>query len=273
MTDQYAVFGNPIAHSKSPQIHTLFAAQTQQGMDYHSQLVGIDNFITAADKFFDNGGLGLNITVPFKQEAFNYANAISLRASGAGAVNTLIRRDDGSILGDTTDGVGLTADIVDNLGWQVKAKRVLLLGAGGAVRGVLENVLNLQPQHVVVANRSVEKALQLAKQFAEAGYILGCGLDMLDGQEFDVIINGTSASLDGQQLLLPDSLIGASGACCYDMMYGAMPTDFMQWSSSRGAEVSDGLGMLVEQAAESFYLWRGIKPRAAEVISLLRQTL
>ena len=157
MTDQYAVFGNPIAHSKSPQIHTLFAAQTQQGMDYHSQLVGIDNFITAADKFFDNGGLGLNITVPFKHEAFNYANAISLRASVAGAVNTLIRRDDGSILGDTTDGVGLTADIVDNLGWQVKAKRVLLLGAGGAVRGVLENVLNLQPQHVVVANRSVEK--------------------------------------------------------------------------------------------------------------------
>ena len=273
MVDQYAVFGNPIAHSKSPQIHTLFAAQTQQELDYRSQLVSLGGFVAAADTFFDNAGRGLNITIPFKQEAFNYADSVSKRAAAAGAVNTLVRQENGSIFGDTTDGVGLTTDIIDNLGWQVKAKRVLLLGAGGAVRGVLENLLNLQPQHVVIANRSVDKALQLSKQFAEAGYILGCGLDMLDGQEFDVIINGTSAALDGQPLLLPSSLIGASGANCYDMMYGAMPTDFMQWSASRGAEVSDGLGMLVEQAAESFYLWRGMRPRAAEVIALLRKTL
>ncbi|MBT3619716.1 MAG: shikimate dehydrogenase [Porticoccaceae bacterium] len=273
MVDQYAVFGNPIAHSKSPQIHTLFAAQTQQELDYRSQLVSLGGFVAAADTFFDNAGRGLNITIPFKQEAFNYADSVSKRAAAAGAVNTLVRQENGSIFGDTTDGVGLTTDIIDNLGWQVKAKRVLLLGAGGAVRGVLENLLNLQPQHVVIANRSVDKALQLSKQFAEAGYILGCGLDMLDGQEFDVIINGTSAALDGQPLLLPNSLIGASGANCYDMMYGAMPTDFMQWSASRGAEVSDGLGMLVEQGAESFYLWRGMRPRAAEVIALLRKTL
>ena len=134
-------------------------------------------------------------------------------------------------------------------------------------------MLNLQPQHVVIANRSVDKALQLSKQFAEAGYILGCGLDMLDGQEFDVIINGTSAALNGQPLVLPDSLVAASGTCCYDMMYGARPTDFMKWSANRGAEVSDGLGMLVEQAAESFYLWRGVKPATAGVISSLRETL
>ena len=233
------------------------------------QLVGINNFAAAADQFFDHAGRGLNVTVPFKQDAFDYAHEVSARAAKAGAVNTLIKREDGSIFGDTSDGIGLAADIINNLGWQIKAKRVLLLGAGGAVRGVLENVLKLQPQHVVIANRSVDKALLLSKQFAESGYILGCGLDMLDGQEFDVILNGTSAALNGQ----PDSLIATSGTCCYDMMYGARPTDFMQWSASRGAEVSDGLGMLVEQAAESFYLWRGVRPRTLDVISLLRETL
>ena len=273
MDDHYAVFGNPIVHSRSPQIHRLFAEQSQQKLTYQAQLVGIDGFAAAADKFFDRAGRGLNVTVPFKQDAFHYAHEVSMRAATAGAVNTLIKRDDGSILGDTTDGAGLEADIINNLGWQIKAKRVLLLGAGGAVRGVLENVLNLQPQHVVIANRSVEKALQLSKQFAEAGYILGCGLDMLDGQEFDVIINGTSAALNGQPLVLPDSLVAASGTCCYDMMYGARPTDFMKWSANRGAEVSDGLGMLVEQAAESFYLWRGVKPATAGIISSLRETL
>ena len=273
MNDQYAVFGNPIVHSRSPQIHRLFAEQSQQKLIYQAQLVGIDDFAIAADQFFGHAGRGLNVTVPFKQDAFDYVHEVSKRAAKAGAVNTLIKREDGSIFGDTSDGIGLAADIINNLGWQIKAKRVLLLGAGGAVRGVLENVLNLQPQHVVIANRSVDKALLLSKQFAESGYILGCGLDMLDGQEFDVIINGTSAALNEQPLVLPGTLIAESGTCCYDMMYGARPTDFMQWSASRGAEVSDGLGMLVEQAAESFYLWRGVRPRTLEVISLLRETL
>jgi shikimate dehydrogenase len=177
-------------------------------------------------------------------------------------------------LGDTTDGVGLVSDIVNNLGWEIRHKRVLVLGAGGAVRGVLEPLLEQQPQHIVIANRTVDKALQLSKGFAEFGYLLGCGFDMLGEQQFDLIINGTSAGLQGELPPLPDSLIDANGTtACYDMLYGAEPTPFIQWAAQRGAQVSDGLGMLVGQAAESFALWRGERPETAPVIANLRAQL
>ena len=277
MTDRYAVFGNPIVHSQSPQIHRQFAQQTQQSMDYQKQLVEREGFAEAAKEFFASGGQGLNITTPFKQDAFSYADSTTARARCAGAVNTLARQPDGTVLGDNTDGVGMVTDIVHNLGWQIRHKRVLILGAGGAVRGVLEPLLAEQPQHIVIANRTVEKALQLAKQFAEQGYLLGCGLDSLYGQSFDLIINATSAQLQGQLPQLPDSLVAtdnpAEQVACYDMMYGAKPTAFVAWAQQRGALASDGLGMLVEQAAESFVLWRGVRPQTAEVIQWLRQQI
>jgi len=273
MTDKYAVFGNPIAHSRSPMIHQMFAEQAGQQMEYASQLVEENNFTAAADHFFLNGGKGLNVTVPFKQDAFNYAPKKTKRASLAGAVNTLTMQPDGTVLGDTTDGVGLVGDIVNQLNWTIKAKRVLVLGAGGAVKGILEPLLAQQPQHVVIANRTLSKALKLAKDFAELGYLLGCSLEMLDGQEFDLIINGTSASLHGSELSLPKSLIGAEGSACYDMMYGSSPTPFVQWALNGGAIASDGLGMLVGQAAESFYSWRGVRPSTTDVLKALRNAL
>lgn len=274
MTDKYAVFGNPIAHSKSPEIHRQFAAQTGQALSYEKQLVDEQGFDEAADAFFANGGKGLNITVPFKQDAYSYVARTTPRARRAGAVNTLCLEADGTVLGDTTDGVGLVSDILHNLGWEVRHKKVLILGAGGAVRGALEPLLEQQPQHVVIANRTVDKALQLSKGFAEFGYLLGCGYDMLGEQQFDLIINGTSAGLKGDLPPLPDSLINAEGTtACYDMLYGAEPTPFMQWASERGAQVSDGLGMLVGQAAESFALWRGVRPETAPVIASLRSQL
>ena len=261
MSDKYAVFGNPIAHSKSPEIHRAFAEQTGQAMDYDRQLVDEAGFNEAADTFFQAGGKGLNITVPFKLDAYSYVSRTTPRARRAGAVNTLAMQADGTIVGDTTDGVGLVNDIKNNLGWEIRAKRVL--------------ILEEQPQHVVIANRSVEKALQLSKAFAEMGYILGCGLDILDGQEFDLIINGTSASLKGGMPPLPDSLLGspATAANCYDLMYGAEPTPFMKWARRGGGQTADGLGMLVEQAAESFSLWRGVRPETSAVIQQLRAQL
>ena len=274
MTDRYAVFGNPIAHSKSPEIHRQFAAQTGQALSYEKQLVDEQGFDEAADAFFANGGKGLNITVPFKQDAYSYVARTTPRARRAGAVNTLCLEADGTVLGDTTDGVGLVSDILHNLGWEVRHKKVLILGAGGAVRGALEPLLEQQPQHVVIANRAVDKALQLSKGFAEFGYLLGCGYDMLGEQQFDLIINGTSAGLKGDLPPLPDSLINPEGTTvCYDMLYGAEPTPFMQWATERGAQVSDGLGMLVGQAAESFALWRGVRPETAPVIASLRSQL
>lgn len=272
MTDQYAVFGNPIEHSKSPAIHQTFAEQTGEAVTYTKQLVKADGFVAAADGFFAEGGKGLNITVPFKQDAYGYAAKLTPRARRAGAVNTLMMQE-GVVLGDTTDGAGLVRDITENLGWQIATKRVLILGAGGAVRGVLEPLLDQQPQHIVIANRTVDKALQLSKGFAEMGYLCGCGLDMLEGQQFDLIINGTSVSLQGGSLLLPDDLL-VEGGQAYDMMYGAEPTAFLQWAQQQGASaVADGLGMLVEQAAESFNLWRGVRPKTKSVIAELRQQL
>jgi shikimate dehydrogenase len=272
MSDSYAVFGNPIAHSRSPEIHTSFARQTGQDMSYRRQLVASDGFEAAAEDFFNRGGRGLNVTVPFKLEAFAYADTLTPRARRAGAVNTLVRQPDGGILGDNTDGVGLVRDITHNLGWTIRGRRVLILGAGGAVRGVLEPLLAEGPAELVIANRTPAKAEELAELFADLGPVAGCGFDRLAGRRFELVINGTSASLAGDLPPLPEGLVGA-GCHCYDMMYGDGPTVFMAWARGCGAEAADGLGMLVEQAAESFLLWRGTRPETGPVIAGLRAAL
>ena len=271
--DKYAVYGNPIKHSKSPQIHSLFAKQTDQKLMYRAHQVELDKFANAANNFFENGGKGLNITVPFKLDAYDFADQLSPRARLAGAVNTLALHEDGSIFGDNTDGAGMVRDINDNLAWQLSNKRILLLGAGGAIRGILEPILKHNPALVVIANRTVKKAQNLAADFNELGDVRGCSYKAINGSQFDIVINGTSASLAGELPPLPSDLLN-DNACCYDMMYGAGPTPFMRWAAENMAwAVADGLGMLVEQAAESFYLWRGLRPQTQPVIDTIRESL
>ena len=270
MTDRYAVFGNPVTHSLSPLIHSQFAAQTGRDIHYDRQQVEVGRFTAAVDAFFGAGGKGLNITVPFKLEAFDYASDRTPRARRAGAVNTLALREGGKVLGDNTDGAGMTRDILANQGWQLRDRSVLLLGAGGAVRGVLEPLLAEKPGRVVIANRTVARAEALAAEFADLGALAGCGFDALANGTFDVVINGTAASLAGDLPPLPDGLVTAD-SCCYDMMYAAEPTVFLRWARARGVtRLADGLGMLVEQAAESFLLWQGVRPDARRVIHLVR---
>ncbi len=274
MTDQYAVFGNPIKHSRSPQIHSAFAEQTGQDINYVSTLFETDQFQSAASNFFNNGGKGLNITVPFKQDAFSFADELSERARRAGAVNTLIHQNNGLVLGDNTDGIGLVRDISANLGWAIEGKKVLLVGAGGAAMGVLEPLLQKHPALIVITNRTVSKAQKLASDFADLGNIKGCGFDELtDSGHFDLIINGTSASLAGEIAPLPNSVLTAKSQG-YDMMYAAEPTPFMYWMNEQGAQqTADGLGMLVEQAAEAFTRWRGVRPQTASVIQSIRAAM
>lgn len=269
MLDQYAVVGNPIAHSKSPFIHSLFAGQTGQDLNYTALLVEIDAFEAGVNAFIKNNGKGLNITVPFKLDAWQLVNERSQRAEKAGAVNTIIVKDSGLLVGDNTDGIGLVNDLKNNLGFQFSGKKILVLGAGGAVRGVLGPILAEGPASVTVANRTVSKAVELESLFAEDGCIKGVGFEQVEGQNFDLVINGTAASLSGD--LPPISAATVSGACCYDMMYAKTDTVFMAWARENNAtDVWDGLGMLVEQAAESFYLWRGVRPDAAAVIKKAR---
>lgn len=273
--DQYAVFGNPIAHSKSPAIHALFAEQTGQQMEYRAILAPIDGFEQAVREFAAAGGKGINITVPFKQAAFSLASRLSPRAERAGAVNTFVIQNSDEYFGDNTDGIGLARDLIRNHGLTLSGKRILLLGAGGAVRGALEALLGNRPQQLTIANRTVEKAIQLADDFADLGNINGLGFDDLAAMQFDLIINGTSASLKGEMPSVPASVIHAD-TFCYDMMYAAEPTVFMQWAANHGAvanNITDGLGMLVEQAAESFKLWRGIEPQTQPVIEAIRASL
>ncbi len=273
MTDRYAVMGNPIAHSKSPGIHTAFAQQTGQDIEYSAILVEPDQFAQAVAQFRADGGMGLNITVPFKQQAWQFADEHSKRAELAGAVNTLYFKPEGICFGDNTDGVGLLHDIVQNHHGQVAAQHILLLGAGGAARGVLGPLLDEQPASLVVANRTAARAVELAQQFASHGNISGCGFDQLQDKQFDLIINATAASLEGAVPPLADDVI-AEGGWVYDMMYLAQPTAFMQWGTAHGAHLAvDGLGMLVEQAAESFYLWRGVRPDTAPVMAQLRASM
>ncbi len=271
--DRYAVFGNPIKHSKSPAIHTLFAQQCSQHIQYRAVRVEPDGFAQAAAGFFEGGGAGLNITVPFKREAFEFADSLSERAARAGAVNTLSRLPDGTIEGENTDGIGLVRDMVANLDWAVRDLRVLLLGAGGAARGVLEPVLREGPKQLLVVNRTAERASQLALEFAELGPIEGGAIDLVGGRQFDLIINATSAGLSGEAPQLPGSLL-TERSCCYDMVYGPEPTPFMRWSAHHAAwAVADGLGMLVEQASESFYIWRNERPQTLPVINQLREAM
>lgn len=271
--DKYAVFGNPIKHSKSPHIHKLFAEQTGEQINYCARLVELGKFADAARQFFENGGKGLNITVPFKLDAYAYADQLSDRARRAGAVNTLSKQQDGRVFGDTTDGVGLVRDISDNLGWQISNKRVLVLGAGGAVRGVLEPLINKEPSHLLIANRTVEKARQLTADFSDLADVRACSFEALNGNQFDLIINGTSAGLSGGLLDLPSHLLSDEG-CCYDMSYGSEPTAFMRWAAENAAwAIADGVGMLVEQAAESFYIWRGCRPETRPVIDAIKALL
>lgn len=274
MTAHYAVFGNPISHSKSPLIHAAFAKQAHQDMDYRAILAPIDGFAAAISEFQRTGGAGANVTVPFKEQAFRQATTLTPRALDAEAVNTLMFVD-GEIVGDNTDGAGLVNDITRNLGFTIKGKRILLMGAGGAARGVMLPLLEEAPLELVVTNRTIEKADALALHFnkkTETGFeirsLVARPYDRLQGS-FDLIINATAASLQGELPPLPDDLLNP-GALVYDMMYGR-ETPFMAWARAHGAAlIADGLGMLVEQAAESFYLWRGVRPETAPVIRMLR---
>jgi len=271
--DRYAVMGNPIAHSKSPMIHALFAKETKQKLEYRTILVEIGQFPEAVQAFKAEGGKGLNVTVPFKRDAWRLVDERSEIAALAGAVNTIQIREDGSLFGHNTDGVGMIRDIRDNLGVTITGKRVLLLGAGGAVRGVLGPLLEEKPTEVVIANRTPDRAQELADAFEDYGRIDGSSFADLDGTRYDIVINGTSASLKGEVPPLPEGIL-ARDAFCYDMMYGAEPTAFMHWADEEGCErIADGLGMLVEQAAESFLLWRGVRPQTAPVIKAVREEL
>ncbi|PMR74375.1 shikimate dehydrogenase [Billgrantia endophytica] len=270
MTDRYCVFGNPVAHSKSPMIHAAFAEQTGEDIDYTAIEAPLDDFANTWRAFAAQGGRGANVTVPFKEEAFRLCDELSPRARRAGAVNTLVLGDDGRTRGDTTDGVGLVRDLAHH-GVRLGGARVLVLGAGGAVRGVLEPLLVAGPSSVLVANRTAAKAEALAADFRDLGEIRGGGFDAVEGP-FDLVINGTSASLAGELPPLPDDLF-AEDAFAYDMMYGAEPTVFLRWATESGAMAVDGLGMLVEQAAESFLLWRGKSPATGPVRETLRRSL
>ncbi|VAW90519.1 Shikimate 5-dehydrogenase I alpha [hydrothermal vent metagenome] len=271
--DAYAVMGNPISHSKSPLIHAAFAQQTQQRLDYSAIQVDAGGFEQAVGNFRASGGKGLNITVPFKQEAWEFVDERSERAVQAGAVNTISFNDDGSCMGDNTDGVGLVRDLIENHSIELAGKRILILGAGGAVRGVLGPMLAQQPSEIVIANRTEEKAIALANEFNRGDQLRGCGFPSIDDQPFDIIINGTAASLQGDLPPVPATAI-SNNTCCYDMMYGKEPTVFMAWASEhRALKVLDGLGMLVEQAAESFFIWRGVRPDTREVIASVKAAL
>jgi shikimate dehydrogenase len=275
MTDRYAVMGNPVGHSKSPRIHAQFARETGQDLHYGAELVALDDFEAAATKFFADGGKGLNITVPFKQQAWALAEQRSAMAELAGAVNTLFPDAQGRLQGHNTDGIGLVRDIKQNHGGTLTGKSVLVLGAGGATRGILLPLLQERPALIRIANRTMSKAQELEALFAphavEVGaHLAACGFGDLVGQHFDWVINATAASLQGDLPPLPNDLLNPA-AWCYDLMYAAEPTVFCRWGAQHGAaKTLDGLGMLVEQAAEAFYLWRGLRPSTAAVLASMR---
>jgi len=273
MTDSYCVFGNPIGHSKSPIIHAAFARQTGEDISYVARLAPHDRFADSVKDFIAAGGRGANVTIPFKEEAYRLVDRLTPRAKLAGAVNTLsfnLSDNDSTIVGDNTDGAGLLRDITINLDQPVAGKRILLLGAGGAARGAIGPLLEQGPATLVVANRTAQKAIALAEHFAALGNISGGAYSALSGQLFDIVINATSASLGGELPPLPAGLF-APDSLAYEMMYGRGDTPFLLYAREEGAtQLSDGLGMLVEQAAEAFYMWRGVRPEAAPVMASLR---
>ncbi len=268
-TDRYAVFGHPISHSKSPRIHALFAQQTGQVIDYTARDVPADSFMEELKNFADSGGKGLSCTVPLKELAWHIADEKSERANRAKAVNTLAIGNDGKLFGDNTDGAGLLRDLTVNLGVTVAGLAILLLGAGGASRGVLAPLLDGKPGRLIIANRTLAKAEKLASEFSDLGPIIARGFESLTGESFDLILNATAASLSGGLPPLPERILNPGGVC-YDLAYGNQPTAFVRWGEGQGARLSvDGIGMLVEQAAESFFLWRGKRPQTRPVIELL----
>lgn len=268
--DQYAVFGHPIKHSKSPRIHQTFASQTGQTLSYTAEDVPAEHFDQSVTQFFAGNGKGLNCTVPLKELAFQRADQLTERAQFAKAVNTLALQEDGSILGDNTDGIGLVTDLTVNHKISLKDRRILILGAGGATRGIISPLIGQAPSQLLIANRTVSKAIVLAEEFSElTENIRGCGFSELEGRQFDIILNATSASLSNQLPPLPDGLLAEQGIC-YDLAYANEATAFVRWGLENSASKSlDGVGMLVEQAAEAFYLWRHIRPETAPVIRLL----
>ena len=270
--DLYAVVGHPISHSKSPRIHSLFASQTGEAVEYTAIQAPLHDFAGTAREFFDRGGKGLNVTVPFKEQAWQLADRRTDRAEKAGAANTLYRDEQGRLTADNTDGVGLVRDLTVNHGVRLEGARILVLGAGGAVRGVLGPILAQQPAALTIANRTLAKAETLAQLFAPVAVgtaVTAAGFEQPD-QPYDVIINGTSASLQGDLPPLSANVIGTD-TVVYDMMYSLQTTPFNQWALDLGARrVFDGLGMLVEQAAESFRIWRGARPKTEPVIEVLR---
>lgn len=270
MTDRYAVIGNPVAHSKSPLIHAAFARQTGEALAYETLYAELNEFESVVRRFRESGGRGLNVTVPFKHRAYALAQRRSERAEQASAVNTL-RFDEAGVLGDNTDGVGLTRDLTRNIGYAIGGTRALLMGAGGASYGVCAALLSERPAVLIVANRTLERACELVEHFRKffpQAPLAASGYDALEGRTFDLIINATSAGLSGALPALASSAF-APDALAYDMMYGR-PSPFLDLAQRAGARVSDGLGMLVEQAAESFYVWRAVRPDTLSVIELLR---
>jgi shikimate dehydrogenase len=269
LIDRYAVFGYPIKHSKSPRIHKIFAEQTRQLLEYNAQEVPAEQFSEAVAAFFAEGGKGLNCTIPLKELAWAYADVKTGRAQLSKAVNTLALQADGSIFGDNTDGIGLVTDLMTNHAITLTGSRILILGAGGASRGIIAPILEQSVHSIVIANRTVDKAFNLAAEFHQKGSITGCGFNDLKNRQFDLIINATSTSLSGQLPPLPEYLLAKNGVC-YDLAYSNEPTVFVRWGLENHALKSmDGLGMLVEQAAEAFFIWRGIRPITRPVIELL----
>lgn len=271
LPDQYLVYGNPISQSKSPFIHTLFARQTLQEMEYSSRAPEVGNFLNEVSAFFKNGGRGCNITAPFKEEAFQFADRLTERAQLAGAVNTLKKLDDGEILGDNTDGEGLVQNLLQ---YQVplKGSRILLLGAGGAARGVIKPLLDQKPAQLTIVNRTYDKAEQLVQIFDKFGNVNTEHMEKVN-TSFDIVINSTSASLYKQVPNISTNIF-CSTSIAYDMTYGSGMTTFNQWATDHGvAKAYDGLGMLVGQAAESFMLWRGLRPGSKQILRELRKNL
>jgi shikimate dehydrogenase len=268
--DQYGVFGHPVAHSLSPFIHAMFARETGQAMSYRPYDVAPEEFGDRVRAFFAEGGRGLNVTLPHKIAAVDVAHELTGRAAHAAAVNTLALQSEG-IVGDNTDGVGLVHDLCDNLGLVITNRRILILGAGGATRGIMAPILGLEPSIVMIANRTVERAEALAAAFTDLGATQGVGFEFVGDTPFDLVINATSASLSGDIPPIPAGAVGPD-TVCYDLAYGRSATAFVRWAESAGcARALQGLGMLVEQAAESFRLWRGIRPATETVLAALKE--
>jgi shikimate dehydrogenase len=271
--DRYAVIGHPVSHSRSPSIHARFARQVGQALEYTTLDVQPAEFESAVRDFFATGGKGLNVTVPHKEAAVRVAAALTPRAQRARAVNTLAIAKNGGLLGDNTDGAGLARDLLNNHHVAIAGRRVLLLGAGGAARGVLAPLLGLRPSELTVVNRNVVRAQELVEQFRDLGALRAVGYAELGGEPYDIVINATAASLAGEVPALPPGIVNTR-SFCYDMAYAREETPFVLWAHGRGvARAVDGLGMLVEQAAESFHLWRGVRPDTASVLAELTAEL